>query len=63
MSDGALRELFSRWGSGGKPLHSMCPYALFMSLCRIEAVMVAENFFALFLLPLVSAEGAFWSIM
>jgi hypothetical protein len=21
MSDGALRELFSRWGSGGKPLH------------------------------------------
>jgi hypothetical protein len=39
----------------------LCPHALFISLCRIEVATEPENFSAIFLLPLVSAEGAFRS--
>ena len=42
-----------------KELYFTCPCALFISLCTIEAVMATENLFAIFMLPLGSAEGAF----
>ena len=32
-----------------KELYSTCPYALFMSLCRIEAAAATENLFAIFI--------------